>query len=123
MTSNYKQTSIVGDSWIRARRVVVENPYQGRPTISFVEEKVINLPGNTPLTFLTGGLKETLTTVNATQEFNLVNPITGDVIGVATLQDVQVMLHSLYYHLAAVRDAGQVPTVTEGGVGSPVIIE
>ena len=40
---NYNETEMTGSSWQRACRVVVENPYQGLPSIVYVEEKVYNL--------------------------------------------------------------------------------
>ena len=36
--------------------------------------------------------------------FPLVNPITGDSLGEASFQNLQVMLHSLYLYTASIRD-------------------
>lgn len=42
-TPNYNEATILGQSWQRACRVVIENPYAAAPSIVFVEEKVYNL--------------------------------------------------------------------------------
>ena len=42
-TPNYKETEVAGQAWQRAVRVVIENPYQGLPFITYVEEKVYNI--------------------------------------------------------------------------------
>jgi hypothetical protein len=42
-TPNYNESEIAGQSWQRAVRVVIENPYKGLPYITFVEEKVYNI--------------------------------------------------------------------------------
>ena len=106
--SNYQQTSITGESWIRAIRVVLENPLIGTPAATFVEERAINL-GSETITRPHGNLVEPFITsgdsANITEQFNLLNPETGAVIGSATYQDVYVILHSLYYHAVSKRDA------------------
>lgn len=107
--SNYQQTSITGESWIRAVRVVLENPLIGTPAATFVEERAINL-GSETLVRPHGNLVEPFIAsgdgANLTETFDLLNPDTGAVIGSATYQEVYAMLHSLYYHVAAKRDAG-----------------
>lgn len=42
---DYKETTVAGTSWQRARRVVIENQYAQVPTITFIEEKAINVEG------------------------------------------------------------------------------
>lgn len=102
--SNYKQSTVTGDSWVRAKRVVVENPLNGTPAISFIEERVINLPDQV-ITQSAGNVAEPFTPENALEEFPLRHPETGVLIGSLTYQDVYVMLHNLYMHVAAKRDA------------------
>ena len=48
---------------------------------------------------------EEVTPEKYTTEFPLLNPVTGEQIGTAKYQDIYVMLHSLYYYLADVRDS------------------
>lgn len=107
---NYKESVVVGDSWVRARRVVVENPIDETPAISFIEEQIINLPEQA-ITQSAGNVSEPFTPDNAQEQFSLLNPETGEVVGTATYQDVYVALHSLYYHVAAKRDAAQQQSV------------
>lgn len=106
--SNYKQSTVTGDSWVRAVRVVVENPSEGTPAISSIEERILNLPGQ-KITQSAGNVSEPFTPENAMEQFNLLNPETGAVIGTAKYQDVYVLLHSLYLHVAAKRDAANQP--------------
>jgi len=105
---NYQQTTVAGESWIRAKQIVIHNPYAETQSATFLEEKVVNLSDGTVLKNDYSGLSEIFDANNATETFDLLNPETGTVIGSATYQDVYVMLHSLYYHAAIKRDAAQV---------------
>jgi hypothetical protein len=40
---DYKETSIAGQQWHRFSRVVIDNPYQGFPSVVCVEQEVIAL--------------------------------------------------------------------------------
>lgn len=99
---NYKETTISGSSYIRAHRVIINNPYQGIPTISFQEEEVLNVNGQV-IQQQKESVNESLTDPSAS--FPLVDPTTGDSLGEATYGQIYVLLHSLYLHLAAKRDA------------------
>lgn len=101
--ADYKQTSIAGDSWVRSNRVVVENGRGGTPAITFAEERIINTASGEFAQNI-GSVSEPFTNDNAIESFNLLNPETGAVIGSATYQEVYVMLHSLYMHIATKRD-------------------
>lgn len=46
---NYQESEITGTQWVRARRVVIDNPYQENPSITFIEERAIQL-GNKVIT-------------------------------------------------------------------------
>lgn len=99
---NYQQTTVTGEAWTRAARVVIENPLDATPSVNFVEERVINLPDQQVKT-PTANVVEPF--ADPTEAFDLLDPETGAVIGSATYQDVYVMLHALYLHCAAKRDA------------------
>jgi hypothetical protein len=102
---NYKQTTLAGTAYTRASSVAVANPLTGVKAINFFEEQVVNL-GDEVMLRPQGGFQEPFTTENATTEFPLVNPETGEPIGqTATYMDLYVTLHSLYLHLAQRRDA------------------
>lgn len=99
---NYKESNVVGTSWQRAYQVLIENPYNGTPSITFNEEAIIDT-GSEIISKHVYALTRTM--AEPTTEFQLKNPFTGDVIGVASYQDAYVMLSSLYMALAEERDA------------------
>jgi hypothetical protein len=104
---NYNESTIAGTKWTRSPGGVFNNPYQGMPNISFIEETLIALDDGTtikqPNTAATMfGVSADMS--NPTQEFNVLNPSTGVVTGTATYQQVFTLLHSLYMDLVAKRD-------------------
>ena len=102
---DYKETTVAGTAYTRAHQVVVANPSVGTKAISFYEEQVINL-ADEQIIRQQGGVQEPFTADNANEEFALVNPIDGTPLGMTMeYKDVHVALHSLYYHVAAKRDA------------------
>ena len=102
---NYQQTNVSGTSYIRSNQVVVNNPLQGTKAITFMEEQVVNLEGES-IQRQRGGVQEPFTVENSGEEFQLINPETGDQLGAtASYQELYVMMHSLYLHLAAKRDS------------------
>ena len=46
-TPNYNQTTVAGESWQRAHHVVIENPLNGTPKLTFGEQKVFVLGDKT----------------------------------------------------------------------------
>ena len=119
MANNYKESSVAGVKWTRSLGGHFSNPYQGIPSISFNEEELITFSDGSiirqPYSALQGmGL--TTTMANQAKEFDLINPLTGDVIGKSKYQDVFVILHSLYMSMVNERDNPPVistPTVTQ----------
>lgn len=102
---NYKETSVSGTSHIRAREVMVTNTLGGYKGIMYAEEQVSVL-GSKIMRENIGAIHQEFTAENAATEFPLLDPITNEPIGsTATFQDVYVLLFSLYYHMAALRDA------------------
>ena len=110
MSSYYNEKDVTGISYQRAKQIVVDNEYSGKRSIHFAEEivKVLDEDGTEPtvVSQALGALSEELTEDNQNEEFNLIHPETGAVIGTSTYIEVYVMLHSLYYHMAAKRDNG-----------------
>lgn len=102
--SNYKQAALTGDEWQRASRVRIENPYNGTPAIVYDEEVIAALSNGVTVNTPVGHLRQEMT--DPATGFPLVHPVTGDPLGTAHYGDLHVMLHSLYLHLAAQRDAG-----------------
>jgi hypothetical protein len=98
---NYKESSATGSIWQRAYQVSIDNRYGITPAVTFYEEEVIDI-GTTNITKHVGHLVEPFDDPSKT--FNLLHPVTGDVIGTATYMDIYVMLSSLYLDLATKRD-------------------
>lgn len=40
---NYKQSTIAGEKWQRVVRVQINNPYNGVPSLMFVEEELMSI--------------------------------------------------------------------------------
>lgn len=102
---NYKETNVTGTSYVRANEVTVRNVLDGYKGIMYVEEEV-SILGEKIMRENVGALHQEFTAENASTEFPLLNPVTNEPIGAtATFQEVYVLLFSLYYHMAALRDA------------------
>lgn len=110
--SKYKQTNILGESYIRADQIIIHNRLGKAPEIIFAEEQVMNI-GDEQIHRAVSNCSDSMTAENSSEEFNLINPETGDVIGTSTYQQFAVMLHSLYFHVAGKRDASQEPEPVE----------
>lgn len=85
--ADYKESAITGSKWQRAVRVVVENPYNGQPSINFVEEEVISLGDGTVVTKLVANLTDSF--------------VATDVLH----QELYTKLNELYVRLREARDA------------------
>lgn len=102
---DYKETTVSGTAYTRAHQVMIANPVEGVKAISFFEEQIVNL-GDEKIHRPQGGIQEPFTADNSQTEFDLVNPVDSTPLGMkSTYQDVYVLLHSLYLHVAAKRDA------------------
>ena len=102
---NYKETAVSGTSYIRAREVTITNTLGGYKGIMFCEEQV-SVFGEKIMRENLGAIHQEFTPENASTEFPMLDPVTNEQIGsTATFQDVYVLLFSLYYHMAAARDA------------------
>ena len=102
---NYKETTVAGTSYVRSNEVTIRNVLNGYKGIMYCEEEVSVL-GEKVMREGVGAIHQEFTPENASTEFPLLNPETNEPIGgTATFQDVYVLLFSLYYHLAAQRDA------------------
>ena len=107
----YNETSIIGESWKRAFQILIENRYGQNPKIRFSEEEVfVAADGRLAGTYYGEGVEEHFTAENALTQFQLRNPETEEYIDqYASYRDLHVLLHSLYFHLARIRDRGPKP--------------
>lgn len=110
--ANYNESTVNGVKWTRSNSVRIFNDYAQPGKVCFDEEEIVSLGGADFMRKQLGSIEQTLTPENILTEFNLLNPETGDTIGTATYQQVYVLLHSLYLHLAAERDAAAVVVPT-----------
>lgn len=99
---NYKESNLSGTEWQRCNVVVVTNPLNGVPKISFEEEKVLSIGTNTIKQNIGGCSK----VFNPTDTFPLLNPTTNEPTGATmTHNELYVALYSLYMQTAEERDA------------------
>ena len=118
---DYKETTVAGTAYTRAHQVVIANPSVGTKAISFYEEQVINL-ADEQIIRQQGGVQEPFTADNANEEFALVNPIDGTPLGMTMeYKDVHVAMHSLYYHIAAKRDAAVAAAAEAAALAAAVV--
>jgi hypothetical protein len=99
---NYQPSSIAGERYVRAKRVILENPLGGTPSAAFIEQQALTVDGET-ITRDIGALNESMIDPNTT--FPLLNPPDDSVIGQATYADLYALVYSLHRHLAGIRDA------------------
>lgn len=118
---DYNYTESTTSSWQRANRIIIDHPIPGTgrvSTISFVEEIAVALPDGRFATSPVGVLTEALLTDQDNNNLNevvqLIDPVTGQPIEGQTITyaAAQVMMHSLYLHVAAKRDAILNPETT-----------
>lgn len=96
-------------TFVRSYLVTVDSPNNLDPQITYLEEKIQRETGQQDISLgpvnEDNPLTETLTTGNAGTSFDLLNPVDGTSLGsTATYADLQVMLYSLFFHLATERD-------------------
>lgn len=74
--TNYKESTSISTQWTRCARVFIENPLDGVPGASFVEEVAVRLSEQT-ITRLSGNLTVTFNQDNPkhVQAYNLLNEI------------------------------------------------
>lgn len=102
--SNYQQTTVSGESWVRAKRIVIENPLGEISEVKFVEEKIVNADSTVFKKDL-GVLNVESTDDNMSQEIPILDPSTGETTTqVVTYAEVYNILKSAYLHFAGLRD-------------------
>lgn len=113
--NKYLPTNVSGDSWIRSKRIVVENPLlSSERKIKYSEEKVVQLADDTLFKPM-GTLEVTLDESMLLNEIDIVDPITGEPTGhKVSYQDIYAIFYSSYIHFATQRDN---PIEDDGGSG------
>lgn len=93
----HRESTISGTTWERSYQVVISNPLNGVPSISFKKERVAEMSDGTLTNTPIGEARADFVTPDAV--FDLCHPETGEVIGKATHQQVYLMLHGLFLSL------------------------
>lgn len=107
--ANYRETTQPCTSYVRASSVMCMNVLGGDRRIQFSEELVFVLPDGSTARAHYGDCSALLTADNASTQFAMRDPVSGDPTGaMMSYTDVYTALMSLYYHVAAERDAGGV---------------
>lgn len=105
---NYQEQPITGATWRRSHFVSIENPLVGEKAVTF-HEQTARQTSDGQLSFADAGQLRRIFDNPAT-EFDLRSPVDDSKLGgTATYQDVYVILHSLYLHLASQRDGIELP--------------
>ena len=117
---NYKESTVNGIQWRRAKSVSVYNPYGGTASIRFDEEDIITFGDNIVRNNVPVDVKPLALDFNPTATIDLLDPTTGVPSGATmTHTDLYIALNSLYMQLANARDNPS-PVVTSVITGLPV---
>jgi hypothetical protein len=107
--NNVDQKSFTGTSWIRAEQVILDNPYQASPRISYIEKEMTVLDnGKTFNEPFNGGLSREYV---LGEDFPLISPIDGSVVpkdalpSMASADMIQLLIYSDYLNQVSIRDA------------------
>ena len=92
--------------YVRSSEIHLSNPLGKDPKITFSEEAVTEVNSQPVNRSYLGSLEKELTTANQNTPFDVLNPINDQVTGKSNYKEVYNLLYSLYFHLAAERDAG-----------------
>lgn len=103
---DYKASTITGEisRWTRCHQIVVDNQVGAVPTITMREEQRVTYPdGTTDAKQDSAPIVQQFTDPDS--KFPLLHPETGKEIGTGTHGQLYALLYSLYFDLAAKRDA------------------
>lgn len=91
---NYQESNISGTVYTRAFKIVIDNALGQNPSIHYQQEQVATLEGGERFQKLVGSVSATLTPENGSEEFPLVHPTTGKVLGTGTPDGLQLYMFS-----------------------------
>lgn len=97
MPVKYLRTDVTGESWMRASKVVFENPPAGDFVCRFAEEKAVVLADGEIMTQKLGVLEASRSPEQMDEAFELLDPTTGEGSGsFMTYGQLHTALYSLY---------------------------
>lgn len=105
---NYQEQPITGSKWRRSHFVSIENPLAGERAVTFHEQIARQTDDGLASFEDAGSLRQPFTDPSVV--FDLRSPVDDSLLGsTATYEEVYVILHSLYLHLASQRDGVTLP--------------
>lgn len=118
--ADYRASSLTAATkWQRSNVITINNPLPGRgnPTIAFQEQEVVAVDGEVIAVLPKGGPMGLIREFDPEGSFPLLNPETGESLGVSMSHvELRVALYSLYIQSATARDeqeAAQTPIAPE----------
>lgn len=107
---NYNEESVSGTRWTRCREIHIQNPHSSRgvPSVTFVEEDIVNMDGNYLVLPKDYSIIPTINTVifDPDATIDMYDPITGQPTGsTTTMRDIYITLFSAYMTQAKKRDS------------------
>lgn len=96
------ETDVVGDTYRRAKTVLLNNPREGIKSIDFILEDLTNKSNGTYAKEEVGIVSLSFSEHELNKDINLINPFTDEIIGKKLLKDILndsfFLLHSLMIH-------------------------
>jgi hypothetical protein len=103
---DYQEQTLQGSSYQRCNRIVIENPRNSDPAVTFIEEKIIVTGDNT----IAIPANNFAIAIDPTESIALRNPETWELTGATiTLGELYAAIASVYWQKALERDAQQQP--------------
>lgn len=112
MAGEYKYSTVSGESWLRSKRIIIDNALDQWPTLKFVEERVLNV--NTAEKFKRdeGVLNVQSSNETMAEIIPILDPTSGTDTGkTVSFAEAYAILKSAYIYYAKKRD--NPPVVTE----------
>ena len=105
--TDYREATVMGQSWQRCNQIVIENPHKGAPVVRFDEERVLALQTGRDVRTPAGSLALPF---DPSKIIPLRDPATGELTGeVASYGMAYVLLYSAYLAAATERDDAAAP--------------
>jgi hypothetical protein len=102
--SKYIETTIAAAEYQRCRTIIIQNPYQASPTVSFDEESIFKKSDGTIIKEPKGGINKIID--DYSYQVPVYNPLTQQKTGQsAPISQIYTLIWSVYMHEATKRDA------------------
>jgi hypothetical protein len=99
--TDYRQSTLTGNKWRRCFEILIKNPYNGQPTVTFQEQDMADFNNQ----ILELGRDTVSINVSSEQEISILDPTTGlDTGQKITHGQLYAILYSAYINAALTRD-------------------